>query len=91
MFHQVSYALIQLMSTVHVIRLLYSSTSPLAATPAAREQRLVIRRVFNSGAIIFISAFGIWNIDNVYCDWLRSTRKAVGFPLAHLINGHACE
>lgn len=53
--HQVCYALIQLASTLQVVKLLYSSV-----TKVSDKYRAQIKRVFGIGSAIFITAFGIW-------------------------------
>ncbi|PWN93659.1 alkaline phytoceramidase [Acaromyces ingoldii] len=87
-FHQAAYATIQLVSTLRNLDLLYSSRSPLLASPAGRATRDQIQRTLGVGSVLFLGAFGIWNIDNIYCAHLRDIRKKHGFPLSLLTQGH---
>ncbi|UZJ55143.1 hypothetical protein CBS101457_004463 [Exobasidium rhododendri] len=82
-FHQVAYALIQITSTIQVCRLLYSEKTKLTV-----KQRQQIKHIFQLGSAIFVFAFGIWNIDNIYCSQLRHLRRRLGFPWAVLLEGH---
>ncbi|KDN38387.1 alkaline phytoceramidase [Tilletiaria anomala UBC 951] len=139
-FHQVAYASIQAASTIQVVYLLNSKSSPLAkatqieesaaaassrmttrsgsakangatngaandsakasagmsrdnATAIAGPARLrEARRLYTLGAIVFMTGFAIWNVDNIYCSFLRSTRNTLrahglGF-LTPLLQGH---
>jgi dihydroceramidase len=40
------------------------------------------------GLSMFIGGFGIWNLDNQFCDTLRSWRRTVGLPWGLLLEGH---
>lgn len=87
-FHQVAYASIQLVSTIRVIYLLTSPSSSLNSTPTVRERKREIQKLYLFGAIIFLTGFAIWNIDNIFCYHLRQARKKVGYPWAVLLEGH---
>lgn len=87
--HQVAYAAIQVVSTVRVLYLLYTAGSPLAQSPSAREKRAMIRKSYHVGAVIFLTGFLIWNLDNAFCEYFRLARSCVGYPLAALLEGHA--
>lgn len=62
-FHQVAYASIQLFSTLRVLYLLYSSSSPLAISGTAIQKRGQMRRLYVWGSAIFLSGFGVWNSE----------------------------
>ena len=36
----------------------------------------------------FVLAFSVWNIDNLYCDYIRSARSFLTFPLNTLLQLH---
>jgi dihydroceramidase len=40
------------------------------------------------GVSIFLTGFGLWNLDNAYCTSLRSWRRDVGMPWGILSEGH---
>ncbi|PWN39711.1 alkaline phytoceramidase [Ceraceosorus guamensis] len=88
-FHQAAYAAIQLTSTVRIVTLLRSSSSSINKTLAGRKLKQDINKIFIRGAVTFLTAFGIWQVDNIFCSWLRSTRRLVGQPIALLLEGHA--
>lgn len=52
----------------------------------------VIRREVTSlatwGAVIFVSGFAIWMVDNVYCAALTRMRRAVGMPWGFVLELH---
>ena len=41
------------------------------------------------GLSIFLSGFGIWQLDNTYCSDLRRVRRDLGLPWGILLEGHA--
>ena len=87
-FHQVAYASIQLVSTARVISLLRNPKSPLNTTAKGLAQKAKLKRLYRFGCTIFILAFAIWNMDNIFCYRLRQMRRQVGYPLAVLLEGH---
>lgn len=87
-FHQVAYASIMALSSLHAINLLYGGSSRMAQTEAARRNRSYARRVQLWGLGTFITGFVIWNIDNIFCGTLRTARGIVGYPWALLLEGH---
>lgn len=40
------------------------------------------------GLSTFLSGFGIWQLDNIFCSKLRSWRRVVGLPWGVLLEGH---
>ena len=40
------------------------------------------------GLVTFLGGFGIWNLDNIYCNQLRSWRREIGLPWGILLEGH---
>ncbi len=87
-FHQVAYASIQLLSTARVILLLRNPSSPLNTTAAGKERKKEITNLYLFGAIVFLSGFFIWNMDNIFCYHLRQARHKIGYPWAVLLEGH---
>ena len=85
-FHQVAYASIQICSTIRVIYLLRTH---FKASPSHRLKRKQIQSLYSFGAVIFLTGFAIWNIDNIWCGWLRGARKTIGYPYALILEGHA--
>ncbi|GAC96012.1 alkaline phytoceramidase [Pseudozyma hubeiensis SY62] len=86
-FHQVAYASIQIVSTVRVIYLLRNS-SQHNSTAAGKQRKKEIQKLYLFGAIVFLTGFAIWNVDNIFCYQLRQARKKVGYPAAVLLEGH---
>ncbi len=57
-----------------------------SSRPAEEKSRMM--RQLGKVALIFIFAFGIWNVDLEKCYELRRLRKAVGLPWAWLLELH---
>ena len=55
-----------------------------------RDRDILIRmwKLVAYGLTIFLSGFGLWSIDNVYCGPLRRWRLDVGLPYGILAEGH---
>lgn len=87
-FHQVAYASIQIASTVRVVYLLISKNSALNASQAGKERKREIARLYLFGAVVFLTGFAIWNVDNIFCYQLRQARNKIGYPWAVLLEGH---
>lgn len=87
--HQVAYAVIQIITTLRVLYLLYSKGSPLNASPESRAKCKMIKRSYQFGTIVFLTGFLIWNVDNIFCDSLRLVRARVGTPFSAVFQGHA--
>ena len=87
-FHQVAYASIQVASTVQVVMLLRAPTKSLVAAARMKEAR----NLYRTGGLIFLTAFGIWNLDNIFCAQLRDARNVLRahglWFLTPLLQGH---
>ncbi len=72
LFFQVSYgAMILLMAlSLHW----YACDLEFKQTPAGARS---IRSLLNRSAVFMVAAFGLWNVDNFWCDGLRSLRLKV--------------
>lgn len=46
-----------------------------------------ISRIYRTGVFTFLAGFVIWNMDNIYCSTLTEWKKAVGWPIAFLLEG----
>jgi len=47
-----------------------------------------VRKLATWGAIVFISGFGIWNLDNALCGSLTQTKRALGMPWSFVFELH---
>ncbi|KAJ2554323.1 alkaline ceramidase ydc1, partial [Coemansia sp. RSA 1933] len=54
----------------------------------SNEARRLLVRCFMLGHICMLSGFFIWNLDNIFCERLRSYRAYVGMPLDALFQLH---
>jgi hypothetical protein len=79
-YHQIAFATILLSS---VGRLFYLTH----CLPASSSKHRLIN-TFLKGIAIFAGGFGIWNIDNIFCDQLRTIRDFLGPVLGMVVQGH---
>lgn len=82
-YHQVAFALIMTFSIIRSI---------MATLRLPSELRSKIGRTLAGGVTVFVLGFAIWNADNYFCVYLRSTRQwltdhGVG-QLGHFTEGH---
>lgn len=87
-FHQVAYASIMVVSILHAIYIMVHPRSPLNVSDSARRRRSEARFLEQAGTVLFLIGFGIWNVDNIFCGYLRAAREAIGYPFALLLEGH---
>jgi len=53
------------------------------------KKKAVIIEVLGTGAFFFLLGFFIWNLDNIFCSSWTQVKRAVGWPLAFFMEGHA--
>ncbi|TPX17418.1 uncharacterized protein E0L32_003061 [Thyridium curvatum] len=91
-FHQAAYALV---TVTLVFRKIYDQETVLkpalrARNPARADQLMKeLRLISLSGAVIFLTGYGIWWLDNLYCHNLRAWRSVILLPWAVILEGHA--
>ncbi|CAH7670845.1 ceramidase [Phakopsora pachyrhizi] len=85
-FHQVSYAFIQLLSTIRVAITLRNM--PQLTIQDQRNRKDAMKCEF-IGTGLFLTGFLIWNIDNLFCDKISQLKEYLGSPLSFIIEGHA--
>jgi len=62
--------------------------SIISARVSDREVRKEVKKLATWGAVIFISGFVIWNIDNAICPSLTSWKRSIGMPWSFLLELH---
>jgi dihydroceramidase len=83
-YHQILFALLALTIAFRTIYLVkYSRHSRRIPD----EVKSTIARVFITGFATFVFGFGIWNIDNIFCDHLTRWKVFIGWPTAFLLEG----
>nr|ODN91694.1 dihydroceramidase [Cryptococcus depauperatus CBS 7841] len=80
-YHQAAFAVI-------LITAILRTGALLLELPKGYPARETTGRLLVRGVTIFALGFVIWNIDNVFCEQLKSIRSFVG-PLGVLVEGHA--
>lgn len=72
-----------LLSTIRLLIIVNRRLPPSSVHPAKGQ----IIKCFSTGLAIFIAAFGVWNLDNIFCDLWRDLRSKMG-PFGFLLQGH---
>ncbi|KAF9074876.1 ceramidase [Rhodocollybia butyracea] len=85
-YHQLVFATLVLSVTFRVTYLL--NWSPFEKQ-IPEDKKRIIASMFTTGALTFLAGFFIWNLDNMFCDILTGWKRAVGWPAAFLLEGHA--
>lgn len=70
-------------STLRTLYLLRSDISK-DVPPVVKAK---IGKMYQTGLLTFLVGFAIWNVDNIYCSTLTEWKKAVGWPIAFLLEG----
>lgn len=82
-YHQAAFATIMITSVLRAIWLVFQ-------LPV--ERRAKIARTLLIGVTVFVLGFGIWNLDNYFCTYLREVRQWLednGLEhLGHFTQGH---
>ena len=68
------------------IRTLYLIRSDISKDVPPTVKRK-ISKIYQTGLLTFLTGFAIWNVDNVYCNTLTEWKRAVGWPIAFLLEG----
>ncbi|OCF43907.1 dihydroceramidase [Kwoniella heveanensis CBS 569] len=80
-YHQIAFAFILLTTTARTVHL-------TLALPKSHPARSKIGSTMAWGIATFALGFAIWNVDNVFCETLRTIREFLG-PLGVFVEGHA--
>jgi len=87
-FHQVSFAVIEIVAQLRVIWLLQRVLRPDEPDLRLRAKRAQIVKVFMLGVGFFVLGFVLWNGDNLLCGQLTSLKKSLGMPLSFFFELH---
>jgi dihydroceramidase len=55
-----------------------------------RDQKILVQQwgMIAYGIVTFLGAFGIWQLDNIFCSDIRRWRQEMGLPWGILLEGH---
>ena len=82
-YHQAVFATLVLITATRTMYLIHSDISK--NVPPVVKKR--IGKIYQTGLLTFLAGFAIWNVDNIYCSTLTEWKKAVGWPIAFLLEG----
>ncbi|KAL9933192.1 hypothetical protein V8E36_007910 [Tilletia maclaganii] len=91
LLHQLTYAMLQIGSSVRVYSLLSSNPSS-ALSQKGGSQALVrqhVKSLFWTSTACFVVAFALWNVDNVFCEDLHKIRRRIGLVPGIVLQGHS--
>lgn len=91
-FHQVAYGILVLSTTSRGFYAMERQLKPALQKriPAQVDEHMrTMRRLAWSGILMFLLGFIIWNLDNIFCHHLISTRNSILLPWAAVLEGHA--
>ncbi|KAL0581053.1 alkaline ceramidase ydc1 [Marasmius crinis-equi] len=85
-YHQTVFAALMLWMPY---RILYLTRRSPYASRISSDKVTVARSWYIKGVIVWLVAFAIWNLDNLFCDRITGWKVAVGWPAAFLLEGHS--
>lgn len=85
-YHQVVFATIIFLTTGRLTYLLKWSNAARRIPATAKR---TITKLLGTGALLFGFGFFIWNLDNIFCDFLILRKLSIGWPFAFLLEGHS--
>lgn len=83
-YHQVVFATTILITVGRIVYILKWSE---AGERIPTEIKHSIAKLFGTGALLFAFGFLIWNLDNIFCDFLIEKKLLIGWPSAFLLEG----
>ncbi|KAF8738651.1 hypothetical protein AX14_010751 [Amanita brunnescens Koide BX004] len=85
-YHQVVFA-----SIIFIVgsRVTYTLKYSRASSGIPSETKVMIGKLFATGATLFACGFLIWNMDNIFCMSLTDVKRMLGWPAAFLLEGHS--
>ncbi|KAF9454200.1 alkaline phytoceramidase [Macrolepiota fuliginosa MF-IS2] len=85
-YHQVVFAIFILITAGRITYILKWSE---AGERIPTDIKHTIGKFFGTGALLFAFGFLIWNLDNIFCDFLITQKLSLGWPSAFLLEGHS--
>ena len=67
-----------------VLRTLYLIHSDISNVPPVVKK---MGKLYQIGLYTFLTGFAAWNVDNICCSTLTEWKKAVGWPVAFVLEG----
>lgn len=79
--HQVSYGLLNFL-------IIYKTLATIRSTVTDGAARIFLYKLLGVSFAMFIFGFFIWNLDNIFCDWLIFARRKLNLPYSIFLEGH---
>jgi len=86
LYHQCVFASIMIATFLREVYLLAWSD---ASRTIPDKKKAVIVETLRTGLFLFLLGFFVWNLDNIFCGSWTQVKRAVGWPLAFFMEGHA--
>ncbi|KJR85332.1 dihydroceramidase [Sporothrix schenckii 1099-18] len=91
-FHQVSFACLTIAVVFRSMYDMEKTLRPALKIRSPERESGLMRQMWKmclSGIALFLVGFFIWNMDNIFCLYLRSWRDILLLPWAVVLEGHA--
>lgn len=85
-YHQCVFASLMI---VTLLRELYLLSWSDASRTIPDKKKAVIIEALRTGLALFLFGFLVWNLDNIFCGSWTQVKRAVGWPIAFFMEGHA--
>lgn len=66
----------------------FKTRSIISARVSDQAVRKEVKKLATWGGIIFVSGFGLWNVDNALCSSLTTAKRAMGMPWSFVLELH---
>ncbi|KAL2132571.1 hypothetical protein VTI74DRAFT_3626 [Chaetomium olivicolor] len=90
-FHQVAYGVLTACTIFRGFYVMESDLRPKLAQRNPAECDRHMREMYKlavTGILMFLAGFFIWNVDNIYCHHLTTTKKQLLLPWSVVLEGH---
>ncbi|KAH8992341.1 ceramidase [Lactarius akahatsu] len=85
-YHQCVFASLMVATLLREVHLLTRSD---ASRTIPDKKKAVIITILRTGLFLFLFGFLVWNLDNIFCGSWTQVKRAVGWPIAFFMEGHA--
>ncbi|KAK4230706.1 ceramidase-domain-containing protein [Podospora fimiseda] len=90
-FHQVAYGLLTLSTIVRGFYVMYYKLKPALCKRNPVQGELILKQMWQlatSGIAMFLTGFFLWNLDNIFCKHITTTKQHLQLPWSVVLEGH---